>query len=237
MAELCFSVTLHRGGSVTTVIDTPDGFRPGTTPVVVLAHGAGNDLRSEFLEFFATALAERGLAVVRFNFPYKETPGKRPPDRMELLVSTFRDVVAAAATRTGSPPGPLFVGGKSMGARVAVAACAEKLVRPTGLVFLGFPLHAAGRPEVRRTEPLVQAGRPMLFVHGTRDTFGAVDELRSEMERLKLAGTVHVVEGGDHSFRLPISHARRQTAEMDAAADAIELFVHDLLAPAKGAKK
>lgn len=233
MAELCFSVTLHRGGSVTAVIDTPDGFRPGATPVVVLAHGAGNDMRSEFLEFFASALAERGLAVVRFNFPYKETPGKRPPDRMDVLVETFREVVAASAKRTGSPPGPLFVGGKSLGGRVAAAACAEQIVKPTGLVFLGYPLHAPDRPETRRVEDLVKAGRPMLFVHGTRDPFGSIDEIREERTRLKLAGSLHVVEGGDHSFRLPASQSVRQTAELEAAAEAIEWFVHKVIAPAK----
>ena len=226
-------MTLHRGGSVTTVIDTPDGFRPGATPVVVLAHGAGNDLRSEFLEFFATALAERGLAVVRFNFPYKETPGKRPPDRMDVLVETFREVVSAAARRTGSPPGPLFVGGKSLGGRVAAAVCAQQLVKPTGLVLLGYPLHAPGRPEARRTEHLAKAGRPMLFVQGTRDPFASVDEIRTECRKMKLAGSLHVVEGGDHSFVLPKSQSVRQLAEMEAAADAVEWFVGKALAPAK----
>lgn len=233
MAELCFSVTLHRGGSVTAVIDTPDGFRPGATPVVVLGHGAGNDMRSEFLEFFATALSERGLAVVRFNFPYKEAPGKRPPDRMDVLVQTYREVVAASAKRTGAPPGPLFLGGKSLGGRVAAAACAEQIAKPTGLVFLGYPLHSPGRPEGRRTEQLAKAGRPMLFVHGTRDPFGTIDEIRAERELLNLAGSLHVVEGGDHSFRLPNSQSVRQRAEMEAAADAVEWFIKKVLAPAK----
>jgi predicted alpha/beta-hydrolase family hydrolase len=233
VAELCFSVTLHRGGSVTAVIDTPDGFRPGATPVVVLGHGAGNDMRSEFLEFFATALSERGIAVVRFNFQYKEAPGKRPPDRMDVLVQTYREVVAASAKRTGAPPGPLFLGGKSLGGRVAAAACAAQIAKPTGLVFLGYPLHSPGRPEGRRTEQLVQAGRPMLFVHGTRDPFGTIDEIREERELLKLAGSLHVVEGGDHSFRLPHAQKVRQLAEMEAAADAVEWFVKKVLAPAK----
>jgi uncharacterized protein len=233
VAELCFSVTLHHGGSVTTVIDTPDGFRPGATPVVVLAHGAGNDLRSEFLEFFASALTERGLATVRFNFPYKEPGGKRPPDPMDVLVETFREVVAAAAKRTGSPPGPIFLGGKSLGARVASSVCAQQLTKPTGLVFLGYPLHAPGKPERRRSEHLSKAGRPMLFVQGSRDPFGSIDEIRAERKRLRLSGSLHVVEGGDHSFTLPKSQSVRQLAEMDGAADAVEWFVRKVLAPAK----
>lgn len=229
MAELCFSITLHQGGSVTTVIDTPDAYRAGTTPVVVLAHGAGNDLRAPFMEFFATALAERGLAVVRFNFPYKEAPGQRPPDRMEVLVETYRDVVSASAKRTGSPPGPLFVGGKSLGARVASVLCAQKLVTPSGLVYLGYPLHAPGKSEEPRSSHLPRVGRPMLFVQGTRDPFGTLDEIREERKRLKLAGSLHVVAGGDHSFALPKSQSLRQQAELDGAADAVAWFVRKVL--------
>jgi predicted alpha/beta-hydrolase family hydrolase len=229
VSELCFSVTLHRGGSVTTAVDTPDGFRPGATPVVVLGHGAGNDMRSGFLEYFATALSARGLAVVRFNFPYKEAPGQRPPDRMDVLVDTYREVVAASAKRTGSPPGPLFVGGKSMGGRVASMLCAEKLVTPSGLVFLGYPLHAPGKTEMR-SEHLAKIGRPMLFVQGMRDPFGTVDEIRAERKRLKLPGALHVVDGGDHSFALLKSQQAKQHATMDAAADAIVAFVKKVLA-------
>lgn len=231
MAELCFSVTLLQGGSVSAVIDTPDGFRPGVTPVVVLAHGSGNDLRSEFLEFFAGALSERGLAVVRFNFPFKEGRTQRPPDRMPVLVETYREVVLSCSKRTGSPPGPLFVGGKSLGARVASVLCAEKLVKPTGLVFLGYPLHAPGKPEEPRTLHLPSVGRPMLFVQGTRDPFGGIEEIRAARKSLRLGGSMHVVEGGDHSFALPSSQLLRQSAEMEAAADAVDWFVRKALAP------
>jgi predicted alpha/beta-hydrolase family hydrolase len=229
VAELCFSATLGIGGSVTVAIDTPAAFRPGATPVVVLGHGAGNDLRSSFLEFFATALSERGLAVVRFNFPYKEMTGQRPPDKMDVLVETYREVVSASSKRTGSPPGPLFVGGKSMGGRVASVLCAQRYVTPSGLVFLGYPLHAPGKTELR-SEHLAQIKRPMLFVQGSKDAFGSPDELRAERTRLKLSGAMHVVEGGDHSFALPKSQAARQHAVMNAAADAVKEFVGRVVA-------
>jgi uncharacterized protein len=224
VAELCSSVSLARGGAVTVAIDAPDGAVPGRTPVVVLAHGAGNDLRSAFLEWFATALSRRGLVVVRFNFPYKERTGTRPPDRMDVLVETFREVVAAQSVRTGSPPGPLFVGGKSMGGRVAAALVASGAVRPSGLVFLGFPLHKPGDAEKLRTDDLPQVGRPMLFVQGTRDPFGGPDEIRAVAKLLKLQARVHAVDGGDHSYVLLKSQAARQQAEMTAAADAIAKF-------------
>lgn len=230
MPELCFSVALRIGGAVSTVLDTPAGCEPGSAPAIVLAHGAGNDLRSAFLENFAASLSARGLAVVRFNFPYKELTGQRPPDKMDVLVETFREVVAAAASRTGSPPGPLFVGGKSLGARVASVLVARHLVRPSGLVFLGYPLHPPGKPEAPRTAHLPEVGRPMLFVQGTRDHFGTVDEIQTVRRALKLPGAVHPVEGGDHSYAVPKSQSARQAAVFDEASRAIVEFVRRVLA-------
>ena len=218
------TVSLSRGGAVTMSVDSPDDAEPGRTPVLVLAHGAGNDFRSPFLEFFSTALTARGVVVVRFNFPYKERPGTRPPDRMDVLADCFHDVLLAQARRTGSPPGPLFVGGKSMGGRVAAALVAKGRVKPTGLVFLGFPLHKAGDPEHLRTDDLPHVKQPMLFVQGSRDALCDLDLLRRVRREMKLPGALHVVEGGDHSFQLPASQRARQRAAMDAAADFVAKF-------------
>ena len=229
MAELCFSATLRYGGAVTAAVDTPADFRAGATPVVVLGHGAGADMRSPFLEFFATALSERGLAVVRFNFPFKEASGQRPPDRMDALVETFREVVAASAKRTGSPPGPLFVGGKSLGGRVASVLCAQKYVTPSGLVFLGYPLHAPDKPTELRSEHLAKIGRPMLFVQGSRDPFGSPEEIDTERKRLHLPGALYKVAGGDHSFTLPKSMAAVQRAEMNGVADVVAAFARKVV--------
>lgn len=224
MSETCASVTLSRGGAVTMVIDTPAD-ESASAPVLVLGHGAGNDLRSPFLEYFASALAERGVTVVRFNFPYKERGGTRPPDRMEVLADTFHDVLVAQGRRTGSPPGPLFVGGKSMGGRVAAKIVAEGRVRPSGLVFLGFPLHKAGATDALRTDDLPAVKRPMLFVQGTRDALCDLELLRRVRKELRLGGSLHVIDGGDHSFQLPAARAKAQRATMDAAADAVAKFV------------
>ncbi|MCE9637359.1 MAG: alpha/beta fold hydrolase [Planctomycetes bacterium] len=230
MAETCSTVTLSRGGSVTMAIDAPDVVNPGRTPVLVLAHGAGNDMRSAFLEHFAAALASRGVTVVRFNFPYKERTGQRPPDRMDVLVDTFHDVVLAQSKRTGSPPGPLFLGGKSMGGRAAAALVAAERVRPSGLVFLGFPLHKAGAKETLRTDDLPRVKRPMLFIQGTRDPLCDIELLRRVRKEMKLPGTLHTIEGGDHSFALLKSQQSRQAAELSAAADAIVEFAQNVLA-------
>ena len=221
MAETCATVSLSRGGAVTMAIDTPADAGGRVVPVLVLAHGAGNDFRSPFLEFFASALAARGVVVVRFNFPYKERPGTRPPDRMDVLADCFQDVLLAQARRTGAPPGPLFVSGKSMGGRVAAALVAAGRVRPTGLVFLGFPLHKAGDQEHLRTDDLPNVKAPMLFVQGTRDALCDIDLLRRVRKELKLPGALHEIDGGDHSFQLLKSQAARQRAAMDGAADAV----------------
>lgn len=211
-------------------IDAPPGARQGDVPVLVLGHGAGNDFRSAFLEYFAGALPRRGIAVVRFNFPYKERPGNRPPDRMDALADCFHDVLLAQAKRTGAPPGPLFVGGKSMGGRVAAALVRGGSVKPSGIVFLGFPLHKAGAPDVSRAEELRGLGRPVLFVQGTRDALCDLDRLRAARKDARVAGSLHVVDGGDHSFALPKSRAAEQAATLSGAADAVAAFVRKVLA-------
>lgn len=230
MGTLCSSVTLSRGGATSMLADLPDGFQPGRTAVMLLAHGAGNDARSPFLEHFAAAVVARGMAVVRFNFPYKERTGTRPPDPMPVLADTFHDVVLAQAKRTGAPPGPIFLAGKSLGGRVAAAIVAEGRVRPSGLVFLGFPLHKPGDPENPRTDDLPKVRRPMLFLQGTRDPFGTPDEIRAVRRAMKLPGALHVVEGGDHSFAVTKSSGLSQRATLDAAADAIADFARKVLA-------
>ncbi len=231
MAELCFSVTLRRGGAVSAILDQPSSFVAGRTPVVVLAHGAGADMRSDFMEWFATALAERGLAVVRFNFAYMERAGgvRRPPDRMETLLECYREVLLAAAQRTGSPPGPLFLGGKSMGGRVATVLVAQGKVKPSGMVLLGFPLHKSGDPSQPRSEHLRAVRSPILFVQGDRDPLCDVDLLRKERTRTGVSGVLHVVPGGEHSLRLPAANRSRQEAEFERAADIVLAFVRRVL--------
>lgn len=220
------SVTLRRGGAVTTVIDVPpSGFTAGRSPVLVLGHGAGQDLRSRFMEYFATELAERGICVVRFNFPYMEIPGRRPPDRMPALAECYQTVVVASSRRTGCPPGPLFVGGKSMGGRVAATLVSAGRIRPSGLVFLGYPLHPARKPDQLRLDPLRKLGAPALFVQGDRDPLCDLDLLRKSRRELRVAGALHVVPGGDHSFQLSKRQAGRQRTELERVADVVRAFV------------
>ncbi len=225
MPETCSSVALSRGGHVTMIVDAAAGAVKGEAPVLVLAHGAGNDARSSFLEYFATALPAAGLVVVRFNFPYKERTGTRPPDKMDVLMDTMQDVIATQARMTGAPPGPLFIGGKSMGSRVATALAAAGRVKPAGIVCLGYPLHKPGEPSTERAADLAKVRAPILFLQGTRDPFCDLGLLRGVRKSAKLAGSLVEIDGGDHSYLLPASRRKEQAAAMETAAGTILRFV------------
>ena len=231
VAEHCFTATLRRGGSVSMVIDVPRTFEPHKTPVVVLAHGAGAGLRSDFMEYYATELSERGLGVVRFQFPYMERSagGRRPPDRMDVLLDAYQEVLINQGKRTGSPPGPLFIGGKSLGGRVASVLCAQKKVKPSGLILLGYPLHPAKKTDQLRADHLRHCRAPILFVQGDRDPLCDLDLLRGVRKQQGLAGSLHVVPGGDHSFGMLAANRSRQRREMARAADVVVAFVKKVL--------
>jgi hypothetical protein len=151
---------------------------------------------------FARGLARRGCQAVTFNFPYTEQ-GRRLPDRAPTLEACFRDVIAAIRARADLGTGPLVIGGKSMGGRIASHLAAQGLADLAGLVALGYPLHPPGRPEQLRALHLARIRQPMLIVQGSRDAFGTPEELRPALVPLGATATLQVVEGGDHSFKVP----------------------------------
>jgi predicted alpha/beta-hydrolase family hydrolase len=177
-----------------------DGNRLGAT--LVLAHGAGAPQTSPFMVAFATGLARRGLDVGTFNFHYTETRRRVPDTGPELE----RCYVAAIRTfRTRLVNQPLFIGGKSMGGRIAtqvVAADAAVRAVVAGIVLLGYPLHPPGRPRQLRASHLSGVSRPMLFVQGRRDVFGTPGELTPLLESLDPVPAVSIIEEGDHSFKV-----------------------------------
>jgi hypothetical protein len=169
---------------------------------LILAHGAGAPQSSAFMVDFARGLARRGCQAVTFNFPYTEQ-GRRLPDRAPTLEACFRDVIAAIRARADLGTGPLVIGGKSMGGRIASHLAAQGLADLAGLVALGYPLHPPGRPEQLRALHLARIRQPMLIVQGSRDAFGTPEELRPALVPLGATATLQVVEGGDHSFKVP----------------------------------
>jgi predicted alpha/beta-hydrolase family hydrolase len=153
-----------------------------------------------FMEAVAGGLAERGVATLRFQFPYMET-GARRPDSPALLTACVRSAVACASERAGALP--LFAGGKSLGGRMTTtAAAAEPLPGVRGVVLLGFPLHPAGAPSVARAAHLRDVGVPMLFLQGTRDALADLALLRPLCAELAPRATLVEIEGGDHSFHV-----------------------------------
>ena len=179
-------------GDVSAVLDgTPGG------PVLALAHGAGGTIRGGLLDGFAAAVAEAGVACLRFNFAYAEA-GRRSPDREPAL----RQVWSGAFDAADGIGGPVWAGGKSLGGRIASMMVADGELAAAGLVFVGYPLHPPGKPERIRDAHLDAVEVPMLWLQGTADPFARPDLLERVLARLAGRATLHAVDGGDHSFRV-----------------------------------
>ena len=187
------------GGAVTALVYDE---APRDVGTLVLAHGAGAGQRSPFMVAFARGLSSLGVGVITFDFPYIEA-GRRLPDRRPVLEACYRAVVAEIARVAVGGNGLLLIGGKSMGGRIAThVAAADSALPIDGLVLLGYPLHPPGRPDERRDAHLASLVRPVLFVQGSRDAFGTPAELQPIVEALAPRATLHVVAGGDHSFKI-----------------------------------
>lgn len=186
--------------------------------VFVFAHGAGAGMAHPFMASLAEALAERGIATLRYQFPSMEQGSKRP-DASKVAHAAVRAAVAEAAQRlTGLP---LFAGGKSFGARMTSQAQAlQPLPGVCGLVFVGFPLHAAGEPSDQRAAHLFQVDLPMLFLQGTRDALASLDLLRPLLQRLGPRATLSVFDDADHSFHVRARSGRTDAQTLQAIADA-----------------
>jgi uncharacterized protein len=195
----------------------------------LLAHGAGAGMTHRFLAAFARALADRGVATLRYQFPYVEAGGRRPDPR-PLLLATVRAAAAAAAERADGLT--LLAGGKSMGGRMTSLAAAETpLPGVVGLVFAGFPLHAARRSGTERADHLALVPLPMLFLSGTRDALAELPLLRPVCARLGDRAELHVVEGADHGFDVLRASGRTGGEVLAELADAVRAFA-DRIAPA-----
>ncbi len=179
----------------------------------VLAHGAGAGMEHPFMASIARELAERGIATLRYQFPYMERGSKRP-DAPKLAQAAAR---AAAAEASRLAPGlPLIAGGKSFGGRMtSLAQAASPLPGVLGIAFLGFPLHPAGRPSGERGKHLFDVRIPMLFMQGTRDELAHLELLRPLVERLGERATIKVLADADHFFHVP-ARAGRKDAEVRA---------------------
>src|SRR5881296_4438507 len=210
------TITVGDGGaSVSGLLMRP----PGARWLYALAHGAGAGMRHPFLETFARALAERDVATLRYQFPYMERRASRP-DPPAVAAATVRAAAAEAARL--APELPVVAGGKSFGGRMTSTAQAEQpLPGVRGLVFLGFPLHPPGRPGHSRAEHLARVQIPMLFLQGDRDEFADLKLLKPVVSGLGERATLHLVEGGDHSFHVLKRSGRTDAEVMGELVDTI----------------
>jgi len=182
-----------------TAIEYPAAASNRVAASLILGHGAGAGQTRSFIAEFAAALAARGIDIVTFNFLYAEH-GRRVPDPNAKLEACFRAVIEAVRRRKSAT---LAIGGKSMRGRIASQVAAGGAGELAGLVLLGYPLHPPGKPEQLRAAHLRDVRAPMLFVQGSRDAFGTPAELQPIIARLEPPADLYVVEGGDHSFRVP----------------------------------
>ena len=192
---------------------------------VVVAHGAGAGMEHPFMLGFTDGLNSLGIATLRFNFPYREA-GRKFPDRPPAAIATWRAVMAAAAERAAEhgDTGPLWAAGKSFGGRMASMAVAEGM-EAAGLVYLGYPLHAPGKPEKLRDGHLYGITVPMLFLQGSRDTFATPALLEDVVARIGPSAVLQWLDGGDHSFA--VAGLKRSPAEVGASlAEPVARFIH-----------
>ncbi len=199
----------------------------GARALLVLAHGAGAGMDHPFMEAASQRLADRAIATLRYQFPYMEA-GKRRPDPKARLLATVRAAVGRGLELAEGLP--LLAGGKSMGGRMTSLAASEApLDGVRGIVFFGFPLHAAGKPPGdERAAHLSDVGVPMLFLQGTRDKLADLSLLRPVCKRLGDRAQLHVVEGADHGFHVLVRSGRTDDEVQDELADATREWAETL---------
>ncbi len=199
------------------------GPEQGADRAVLLSPGAGADRKAPALVAVADALEAVGIPSLRFDFPYRAA-GRKAPDRPPVLEAATREAAAALAERTGLAPDRLVLGGRSMGGRIAsmVVSTPEDPAPALGLLLLGYPLHAAGRPERRRDDHFRRITVPVLFVSGTRDSMAPKPALTRSAKKVQGAVTLHWLDTADHGFR-PLKRSGLTVDEM--LADAAETSV------------
>jgi len=201
--------------------------RPSDAKALYLfAHGAGAGMTHKSMESNAQGLAERGIATLRYQFPYMEKGSKRP-DPPRIAHAAVRAAAAEASKLAADLP--LFAGGRSFGGRMTSQAQADSpLPEVRGLAFLGFPLHPAGKPGIERAEHLSRVQVPMLFVSGARDALAEMHLLEPVVAGLGDLATLHVVAGADHSLRVPATSGRTPAEAEAEALDALAEWMIDL---------
>lgn len=213
------TITVSDVSTVSALLLRPEAARAA----YVFAHGAGVGMAHPSMAALAEGLAERGIATLRYQFPYMEKGGKRP-DPPAVAQATVRAAVAEMTRHCGELP--LFAGGKSFGGRMTSQAQAKApLESVRGLVFLGFPLHPAGKPSSERAAHLAEVKIPMLFLQGTRDALAELELLEPVVKGLGSRAKLHLAQEADHSFHVLKRSGRDDREVMAEVLDAFAAWV------------
>jgi predicted alpha/beta-hydrolase family hydrolase len=204
--------------NVSGVVSIPEGYKKDLGKAVILAHGAGNDMNQSLLVFLATGLSQAGYLTLRFNFPYKEK-GKKAPDPPKKLETTWLSAYSFIKDHPKYGTKHIAAAGKSMGGRIASQLVSKGILPVEKLIFLGYPLHPPGKTEQLRDSHLYAIKTPMLFFAGTRDSLCNLDKFHDVLSRLKAPWELEIIEGGDHSFRVPKS--------MDLTEEDVYLYIQE----------
>lgn len=186
------------------ILSIPDTFAPKRTPAIILAHGAGNGMFHPLLSHMANLLAEAGLLCMRFNFPYRDEE-RNLPDPEGVLEASWVKAYEFLKAHPRYQPSWIVAAGKSLGGRIASQVVAENQMQVRGLIFLGYPLHPAGRSDLLRDAHLYRIRVPMLFFVGSRDPLCRLNRLDKVLARMDAVSTLEAIEGADHSFTMPES--------------------------------
>jgi uncharacterized protein len=217
------TITIDEARRVSGLLQAPRNART----CYVLAHGAGAGISHPFMAAVADGLAERGVATLRYQFPYMEQGSKRP-DTPKLAQATVRAAVAQASHMV--PKLALVAGGKSFGGRMTSQAQAQSpMPGVRGLAFLGFPLHAVGRPSDERARHLLEVAIPMLFLQGTRDALADVHLMEKLAKKLGSRATLKLLSDADHSFHVPARSGRKDAEVRAEVLDAIATWIKTIV--------
>jgi len=224
ISPLLFSIDVPGAGAVDAALVAPED--APARALFVFAHGAGAGMRHPFMVQLSVALVRRGIATLRFQFPYMQKQSKRP-DSPAVAQAAVRAAVEEASRRM--PGVPLFAGGKSFGGRMTSGAqAAQPLSAVRGIIFVGFPLHAPKEPGIQRAEHLSKVSVPMLFLQGTRDELAQLPLITDVASSLSPRATLHVVDGGDHSFDVLVRSGRTEEQVRAELADTIASWIAGL---------
>ena len=216
---ISLTIALPSGGTISGLLQAPVNAKA----CYVFAHGAGAGMDHAFMAQISEGLAGRGIASLRFNFPFMEQGSKRP-DSPTVAHAAIRAAVAEAARHM--PDVPLFAGGKSYGGRMSTQAqAAEPLPGVKGILLVGFPLHPAGKPSTARAAHLADVKLPMLFLQGTRDALADLDLITPTTASLGKKTSLHIVDGADHAFHVLVRSGRTDAQVREELCDTMAAWM------------